>query len=39
MVQEYQGLGWEGRQIGGTLTWWFGLNVIEIVHFLDTKVQ
>lgn len=27
-----QSLGWEGRRMGGTLVWWFGLNMIEIIH-------
>lgn len=34
-AQELQRLGWEQRQMSGALTWWFGFNVIEIVHSLD----
>lgn len=34
--KERQHLGWEGRQLAGSLTWWFCSNVIEIVHSQDT---
>ena len=31
-------LGWEARDIGGNVRWWFGLNVIEIVHSYDIEI-
>jgi hypothetical protein len=38
-AEELQSLGWERRQMNGTITWWFGVNVIEIVHSSDTVIK
>jgi hypothetical protein len=35
-AEELQRLGWEAKQMSGVITWWFGVNVIEIVHSSDT---
>jgi hypothetical protein len=35
-AKELDSLGWEGRQMNGTITWWFGLDVMEIVHSPDS---
>ncbi len=38
-VVEVQNLDWEGRRMGGTITWWLGDNVIEIVHSSETVTE
>lgn len=37
--EERRVLGWERRQVRGTLTWWFDYNVIKISHVLDMTVE
>jgi hypothetical protein len=33
--QALEALGCEARQMVGSVTWWFGLDVIEIIHFCN----
>ena len=34
-----QSRGWERRQMSGTLVWWFGVNVMEIVHSVEAVLK